>query len=877
MSEEVIRKRIGYVVGPKGDRGDPGPKGDTGDPAPTSEVAPAVTSWMDEHITENPTVVIDNSLSVSGAAADAKAVGDEISDLKSALDRVPSSTTFDYTFLSEGRINADGSVGTRSDTLYTIRPCDALVNFELKTRYYAEVAVAFYRDDMSLITPYISAIAGNHDYGIINIPEDAAYYGVNCANNENGIAYFSLTEYYNITSVQKQIDTIVDNTLTQTGKAADAKKTGDKINNLEYIVNRLPASNTYDYTLLSEGRIITDGSVSQRSDTLYTIRPCDVLVNIELKTRFYDSIAVAFYNANMEKISVISAVAGNHDYGVIDFPEEAAYYGINCANNNDGKSYFSLTENSNLMSFQKEIVFENTLDYTVLSEGRIVTDGSVYTRSDTLYAIRPCKAISEIILKTRFYDTVAVAFYTQNMTFISYIPAVSGNTNYGSLPIPQNAYYYGVNCANNNDGKEFFMLYEKGNLIEQNGIEINELKSAVQEADNAIVQQNKNYEGSHLVLPSKMVGVVGEPLYCYHENVLDAGWLKDYTVVSNTSKTDEECSKIVPASAGESTLNLYVYKGENKIRTGAMTIKAVAKLQSSKSAKVLVIGDSKTQAAGKMKKLKELIDADNNMGITFIGTRGNGTTVPKNEGYSGQSIITICQNASFGGVTNPFYNSSLSTTNKFDFAYYTQNLGDVPDIVFIDFGMNQVSQAWSNVKDCYDFVIDSIHSVSSSIKIVICIQESKGLAYKPTYIRGTKMSYGYNSVSTWYTIGKMIAEYENRENEKIYICPQYLAVDLYKDFPLASLPVNECNSMEELFCMDEIHAGNNAGSWINSANYVYGSYVNDLGMAYAAKKANTNIQPSTDNGEYWSKIINPDAGYNKIAYMYYYLLTYMLT
>lgn len=53
---------------------------------PTQEqVAEAVSDWADEHITVETGVVIDTSLSVAGAAADAKKVGDEISDLKSQI------------------------------------------------------------------------------------------------------------------------------------------------------------------------------------------------------------------------------------------------------------------------------------------------------------------------------------------------------------------------------------------------------------------------------------------------------------------------------------------------------------------------------------------------------------------------------------------------------------------------------------------------------------------------------------------------------------------------------------------------------------------------------------------------------------------------
>ena len=45
-----------------------------------------VTAWLEENITQPTTPVVDTSLSVSGAAADAKATGDAVDELKSAID-----------------------------------------------------------------------------------------------------------------------------------------------------------------------------------------------------------------------------------------------------------------------------------------------------------------------------------------------------------------------------------------------------------------------------------------------------------------------------------------------------------------------------------------------------------------------------------------------------------------------------------------------------------------------------------------------------------------------------------------------------------------------------------------------------------------------
>lgn len=48
-------------------------------------VSGLVTTWLEDNITEDPTVVIDASLSIAGAAADAKATGDAIADLPEVM------------------------------------------------------------------------------------------------------------------------------------------------------------------------------------------------------------------------------------------------------------------------------------------------------------------------------------------------------------------------------------------------------------------------------------------------------------------------------------------------------------------------------------------------------------------------------------------------------------------------------------------------------------------------------------------------------------------------------------------------------------------------------------------------------------------------
>lgn len=59
-----------------------------GPAATDAQVADAVTDWLDENVPTGTTVVVDRSLTVQDAAADAKVTGDEIADLKSAFGEI---------------------------------------------------------------------------------------------------------------------------------------------------------------------------------------------------------------------------------------------------------------------------------------------------------------------------------------------------------------------------------------------------------------------------------------------------------------------------------------------------------------------------------------------------------------------------------------------------------------------------------------------------------------------------------------------------------------------------------------------------------------------------------------------------------------------
>ena len=71
----------------------------------------AVTAWLDENVDPvGSAVVVDSSLSISGAAADAKATGDGLTDLKNSLNTLLDNITVAFI---QGTINSQyGTVDT---------------------------------------------------------------------------------------------------------------------------------------------------------------------------------------------------------------------------------------------------------------------------------------------------------------------------------------------------------------------------------------------------------------------------------------------------------------------------------------------------------------------------------------------------------------------------------------------------------------------------------------------------------------------------------------------------------------------------------------------------------------------------------------------
>lgn len=656
----------------------------------------------------------------------------------------------------------------------------------------------------------------------------------------------------------------VDSSLTIAGAAADAKATGDKITELRNDLYTNSSVNIADF--VNTGVALSDGTFGSRADHRYILKGCIGVTTITATTALWSASLpfIVFYDADFHVISYISATATGVQTQTVDVPDGAVKYAINCVN--DSISNLAITEavnNPATIPEKQDAVITYRVPDSELKTGLALADGTFGTATAFRYIHRSCNGIESISVVTPFWSSTrkVILFYDADGNVISTVDTITGITNYGTIDIPAGAAMYAVNLTADSIGS--FATWENYNVsaaVIGNANDISAIKSDIKDE-------------SSLVLPAYIYGVVGHPTFIYYENILKNGWLKDYTISNDAIQTRRECYKVIPAQAGEQTIPIIKYKGRKVIESKSVVLRTVAK-NTSGSAKVLIIGDSKSASNAPWETLAALISADSYASFTFLGLVDGAI---KREAYSGKSIINLCDDPYISGSTpNIFYDATITTAHShhFSFAKGVNTLGTTPDIVVLDYGANQWSRSWDTIKGCYDDVIASIRATSTNVKIVIVAQEGTGLVDTVNYQDDGKWSLENTNYTT---IGQMVSEYQGRESENVYLSPQYIGIDLYHGFPICELPAFDGASGTVEFSMDNTHPGLNADLWNSGTAYSYGDWVNRNGAGYGCKKANTGIDPESDNGTYWTKCENLNDGYRQKGQIYYNLLKYLLT
>lgn len=227
--------------------------------------------------------------------------------------------------------------------------------------------------------------------------------------------------------------------------------------------------------------------------------------------------------------------------------------------------------------------------------------------------------------------------------------------------------------------------------------------------------------------------------------------------------------------------------------------------------KIMVIGDSFVASGGISGGLRTLFENDV-MNVTLLGTLGSGTN--RHEGRSGWSSYDIIKTSSYNNSTNAFLNSS----GDFDFAYYLSNNSiDTPDIVFIQFGINDLWRPMNNTTtvDNINTMITSIKATNSNVIIGV------GLVCPP-YLGDAEGEYTkLKHVERLDLLKEMIAGFSTRKSEKIYPIAINTNLDTKNNFTITT-KANVANSDRTIeICNDVTHPTNGGYSQIANVYYAF--------------------------------------------------------
>lgn len=313
----------------------------------------------------------------------------------------------------------------------------------------------------------------------------------------------------------------------------------------------------------------------------------------------------------------------------------------------------------------------------------------------------------------------------------------------------------------------------------------------------------KKQRNIDVVLPSVIPFVANKTINVYYDNILTNCKLSAIPFIQlkkfGSCKNYFDRLEITTSKATSSSECLWnngfnieskkvQFVGNNPITSGNLSL--------------LIIGDSKVRQGTMVKELKDMLVTDG-MSVEMLGTIGDAGY--KNEGRNGWSTYEYCNNATYNSITNPFYNPS---TNKFDFSYYMSSQGySSVSVVCINLGTNDLWHVGDGLYTMEDVIgryyemVASIKAFSQSAKICIGLAEASCQREGNDYISGL---YKKTQQNEW--VQKLIDNFDNRQQEGLFLSPLYLNIDLMEDYDLIEVPLSSRDDVKtRLIPSDRIH------------------------------------------------------------------------
>lgn len=384
----------------------------------------------------------------------------------------------------------------------------------------------------------------------------------------------------------------------------------------------------------------------------------------------------------------------------------------------------------------------------------------------------------------------------------------SYKTRRANLPVGEN------NIPANYVTNDYVLRFEVSTAQKDSVIMTNVVQELATESDLVELQNKVKYSGlPDIIMPKETFLAPDIECNIYTENVIDKLDPTKYVVswfIGRANFYDQfhECFRLTPKTAEDLDLKCIIYDKKTYEKAKEQLIKLHVKPKREESPKkVLFIGDSLT-AAG---YVAYYIEHDySNKNIKSVGTIktsawiGSGQKDVITEGRGGWSAKDYCTIDKKGNTSNAFYNKE---TNKFDFSYYIQTSQiEVPDIIFINLGTNDVAQNNRDI-EYWKTMVNSIREWNKTIPI--CISLIPPAATQDGWTAGSHGGSVYKFTFLQNLLNKLLIEEFDGKQPNTYVCPLVFNLDREHDFPYEEVQVSARNSYKVYRQTNNVHP-----SWI---------------------------------------------------------------
>lgn len=492
-----------------------------------------------------------------------------------------------------------------------------------------------------------------------------------------------------------------------------------------------------------------------------------------------------------------------------------------------GKNKFNRDSADNMFGYVNDS--QKNVSYNILPTGLINTRTDLNGRYSVSHFIDIHEYVGRMLYCNKSdgnaQQMFKSAFYNIDKELVAY-----NSTYLSEIIIPTDAYYFRFNQIFDENTELSISVDDRISYKSYNTTTTYTLKNEIKIPYQNILEIPGTKENVvKFLLPSKLKVIQDVECNIYYQNILRYYNSNLAQLIKTTGKFTNytKCARLTPNQStvgGDITIRCYLTNTKIADFTKNINIEVVSRNSGNDlTKKVLIIGDSLTAANVYTQELLNMFENDA-MNIELLGTLGLGNG-NNHEGRAGWRAREYCFN--FYGVygysgNNAFFNTD---TEQFDFSYYMQQNGyNAVDYVFINLGTNDWIRGdyntESDIIQYYNLIINSIKKFDQNIKIGIWLPPTRAMM---DYEDKTAIDKSLASQEIF------IKNYDNRENDNIFLVPVYFNIDPEHDYKYKIEQISARNSdFTQIYCLDNIHPSKSGYNKIADVMYTYIKYFASL-------------------------------------------------